>query len=186
MNLKNMRTSFGELELLQGRTGAGFRCGALRALVAGLAVAAAGCSMFQSAPPAPPAPAAKAPSVQVRPAGAPRAWADEVLYFVMIDRFADGDAGNNAGVDRRNPGGWHGGDLKGLTQQLGELQDLGVTALWINPVQMQQKRGVSASAKGIPDFTHEGFHGYWIHDFEAMEPHFGSEADLKNLVDAAH
>jgi glycosidase len=115
-----------------------------------------------------------------------RNWGDEVLYFVLIDRFADGDPGNNAGVDRRNPGGWHGGDLKGLTQQLDELKDLGITALWINPVQMQQKRGMPAQAQGVPSFTHEGFHGYWMHDFEAMEPHFGTEADLKNLVDEAH
>jgi alpha-amylase len=117
---------------------------------------------------------------------AARTWADEVLYFVLIDRFADGDPANNAGVDRRNPGGWHGGDLKGLTQQLDELKDLGVTALWINPVQLQQKRGMPAQAQGVPSFTHEGFHGYWMHDFEAVEPRFGTEADLKNLVDEAH
>ena len=115
-----------------------------------------------------------------------RTWADEVLYFVLIDRFADGDPSNNAGVDRRNPGGWHGGDLKGLTQQLDGLKELGVTALWINPVQMQQKRGMPAQSAGQGSFTHEGFHGYWMHDFEAMDPHFGTEADLKNLVDAAH
>lgn len=98
-----------------------------------------------------------------------RTWADEVLYFVLVDRFADGDPANNAGVDRKNPGGWHGGDLKGLTKQLDELKDLGVTALWINPVQMQQKRGMPAQAQGVPSFTHEGFHGYWMHDFEALD-----------------
>jgi alpha-amylase len=118
-------------------------------------------------------------------AQADRTWADEVLYFVLVDRFADGDKGNNVGVDRRNPGGWHGGDLKGLTQQLDELKDLGITALWINPVQLQQKTGMPAQAAGVPSFTHEGFHGYWMHDFTQMEPRFGSEADLKALVDAA-
>jgi len=115
-----------------------------------------------------------------------RSWADEVLYFVLVDRYADGDPANNAGVDRANPGGWHGGDLKGLAQQLDELKDLGVTALWINPVQMQQRRGMPAQAPGTREFQHEGFHGYWIHDFEALEPRFGSEADLKHLVDQAH
>ena len=122
-------------------------------------------------------------------AWAQRVWADEVLYFVLVDRFADGDPGNNVRVQIRNPGGWHGGDLKGLTQQLDELQDLGVTALWINPVQLQQARGMPAQAPakmGIPEFTHEGFHGYWMHDFEQMDPHFGTESDLKNLVDQAH
>ncbi len=118
-----------------------------------------------------------------------RGWADEVLYFVLVDRFADGDATNNTRVQRRNPGGWHGGDLKGLTQQLGELQDLGITAIWINPVQLQQRTGMPAQAPakmGIPEFTHEAFHGYWIADFEKVDPRFGSEADLKTLVDAAH
>ncbi len=114
-----------------------------------------------------------------------RTWADEVLYFVLVDRFADGDPSNNRGADRRNPGGWHGGDLRGLTQQLGELQDLGVTAIWINPLQLQQLRGMPAGAPGAPSFTHEGFHGYWMHDFEQMEPRFGTEADLKALVDEA-
>lgn len=117
---------------------------------------------------------------------AARTWADEVLYFVLVDRFADGDTGNNLNLERRNPGGWHGGDLKGLTQQLDELKDLGVTAIWINPVQLQQKTGMPAQAPGFPSFTHQPFHGYWMHDFTQMEPRFGSESDLKALTDAAH
>lgn len=112
-------------------------------------------------------------------------WSREVLYFVLVDRFADGDPGNNQGVDRRNPGGWHGGDLKGLTQQLDELRELGVTALWINPVQLQQSKGMTAQGLGADWFMHEGFHGYWIQDFERLDPHFGDEADLKRLVDEA-
>jgi alpha-amylase len=116
-------------------------------------------------------------------------WSGEVLYFVLLDRFADGDSSSNIGVQRNNPGGYHGGDLKGLTQQLGELSDLGVTALWINPVQKQMVKPMYAQAPaklGIPEFQHFGFHGYWIDDFETMEPHFGSVADLKQLVDEAH
>ncbi len=156
----------------------------LRQAGAGLALASAGVlGGFGAAPSAwAQATVGAAPIV---PAGAARTWADEVLYFVLVDRFADGDPSNNRGVDRRNPGGWHGGDLKGLTQQLGELADLGVTAIWINPVQLQQARGMPAGAPGAGSFTHEGFHGYWMHDFEQMEPRFGSEADLKNLVDEA-
>ncbi len=120
--------------------------------------------------------------------GVPR-WSDEILYFVLIDRFADGDATNNARIERRNPGGYHGGDLKGLMSQLDELADLGVTALWINPVQKQMAQGMYARAPGklgIADFMHWGFHGYWIDDFKAMEPQFGTREDLKVLVDAAH
>lgn len=116
-------------------------------------------------------------------------WANEVLYFVLLDRFADGDSTNNARVERRNPGGYHGGDLKGLTAQLGELADLGVTAIWINPVQKQMAQGMHAQAPGklgIAEFTHWGFHGYWIDDFNAIEPQFGTRDDLKSFVDAAH
>lgn len=116
-------------------------------------------------------------------------WSDEVVYFVLIDRFADGDKSNNRGVERRNPGGFHGGDLQGLTGQLDDLADLGITALWINPVQKQIPQSIYASAPGklgIPEFRHFGFHGYWIDDFTAMEPHFGSLDDLKKLVEEAH
>lgn len=116
-------------------------------------------------------------------------WSDDVLYFVLIDRYADGDSANNRRVERSNPGGYHGGDLKGLTRQLDELADLGVTALWINPVQKQINQGFYASAPaklGIPEFRHWGFHGYWIDDFTAMEPQFGSLDDLKHLVEEAH
>jgi len=116
-------------------------------------------------------------------------WSDEVLYFVLIDRYADGDSTNNRRVERSNPGGYHGGDLKGLTQHLDELADLGITALWINPVQKQVSQGFYASAPanlGIPEFKHWGFHGYWIDDFTATEPQFGSLDDLKHLVEEAH
>jgi len=116
-------------------------------------------------------------------------WSDDVVYFVLIDRFADGDSANDRGVERRNPGGFHGGDLRGLTQQLDELADLGVTALWINPVQKQiaQCPYANAPAKlGIPEFRHCGFHGYWIDDFTALDPHFGDIGDLKKLVEEAH
>ncbi len=116
-------------------------------------------------------------------------WSTDVLYFVLIDRFADGDLTNDQRVERRNPGGYHGGDLKGLTDRLDELADLGVTALWINPVQKQMPFGVPAQAPaklGVGEFMHWGFHGYWIYDFEQMEPQFGDVDALKRLVDEAH
>jgi len=119
-----------------------------------------------------------------------RDWSDAVLYFVVLDRFADGDAGNDAGVDRSNPGGFHGGDLKGLARHLDEIATLGATALWITPVVRQDSycpwaQGDPASGFGGA-FEHCGFHGYWADDFKALDPRFGSEEDLKALVDAAH
>ncbi len=108
-------------------------------------------------------------------------WSDAVLYFVVVDRFADGDKGNNNGVDRSAKGTFHGGDLQGLRQQLDELADLGITALWITPV-VQNIPGFVTGA-GFPDW---GYHGYWADDFYAVDPRFGSEEELKGLVDDAH
>ncbi len=78
----------------------------------------------------PPPPVAK---VQP-PAFRQQDWRDAVLYFVLIDRFADGDPANDINVDRSAKGTFHGGDLKGLTRHLDEIADLGVTAIWITPV----------------------------------------------------
>lgn len=141
---------------------------------------AAGCAVQPVAAPAT-APVAVAPQ---------RDWSDAVLYFVVVDRFADGDPANNAGVDRRNPGGFHGGDLAGLTAQLDEIASLGATALWITPVPRQID--YCPPAQGSPQsgydgsFEHCAFHGYWADDYKALDPRFGSEADLKALVEAAH
>ena len=78
---------------------------------------------------------------QAGPATAPSAsaagafdWRDAVLYFVVVDRFADGNPGNNVKVDRAAKGAFHGGDLVGLRERLDDIAELGVTALWITPV----------------------------------------------------
>ena len=156
------------------------RPGALALL---LALHLASCA--HTPPPAEPAPAsppeAAAPPAAPAPAPAPRRWADEILYFVVVDRFADGDANNNLKVDVSAQGTFHGGDLKGLLQQLDELSSLGVTALWITPV-LKNIDGFVTGA-GFPDW---GYHGYWADDFNAMDPRFGTEEDLRALVDACH
>ncbi|HEX2224127.1 MAG TPA: alpha-amylase family glycosyl hydrolase [Thermoanaerobaculia bacterium] len=129
--------------------------------------------------PAPAAPeATPAAAVQVVPH---ETWADAVLYFVILDRFADGSSANNRGVDRTAKGTFHGGDLAGLRQQLDELADLGVTAIWITPV-VKNIDGFVTGA-GFPDW---GYHGYWADDFYQLDPRFGTEAELKGLVDDAH
>jgi alpha-amylase len=133
-----------------------------------------------------PAPAPSGP-VKVAPQ---RDWSDAVVYFVLLDRFADGDAANDAGVDRGNPGGFHGGDLRGLAAELDEIASLGATAIWITPVVRQID--YCPSAQGSPQsgytgsFEHCAFHGYWADDYHGLDPRFGSEADLKALVEAAH
>ncbi|HEY0094599.1 MAG TPA: alpha-amylase family glycosyl hydrolase, partial [Archangium sp.] len=122
-----------------------------------------------------------APTPPAPPTVAPRPWSDEVLYFVVVDRFADGDAANNLQVDTKAPGAFHGGDLKGLREQLDELSSLGVTALWITPV----VKNIDGFVTGA-GFADWGYHGYWAEDFHQLDARFGSEQELKALVDAAH
>jgi glycosidase len=120
-----------------------------------------------------------------------RNWADAVLYFVILDRFANGSGANDTNVARANPGGFHGGDFAGLTRQLDEVASLGATAIWLTPVvrqidfcpPAQPPTGISVPGGW---FEHCAFHGYWADDFTKVDPRFGTEAELKQLVDAAH
>jgi alpha-amylase len=105
--------------------------------------------------------------------------ADDILYFAIVDRFADGDPDNNVAVDRSARGAFHGGDLKGLRAQLDDVAGLGVTALWITPV-VQNIEGFVTGA-GFPDWA---YHGYWADDFTRLDRRFGSEADLAALAQA--
>jgi glycosidase len=109
------------------------------------------------------------------------AWPDAVLYFVVLDRFADGDPSNDFAVDRSAKGTFHGGDLAGLTAHLDDIAALGVTALWITPV-VDNIDGFVTGA-GFPDWA---YHGYWADDFQAIDRRFGTEEELRKLVEAAH
>ena len=119
-----------------------------------------------------------------------RDWSDAVLYFVVLDRYADGDAANDRNVDRTNPGGFHGGDLQGLTRQLDEIADLGATAIWVTPIVKQVDYcppSQSPPGSGGPNFfEHCAFHGYWADDFTKIDDRFGTEQALEDLVAAAH
>ncbi|MBA4176991.1 MAG: hypothetical protein C0505_10600 [Leptothrix sp. (in: Bacteria)] len=109
-------------------------------------------------------------------------WRDQVLYFVMTDRFADGDPRNNdQGAGEYRPGDdsrYQGGDLAGLTRQLDYIQGLGATGLWITPPVANQ--WVS------PGGSDTGYHGYWAQHFKQVDPHLGSLADYRRLSDALH
>ena len=115
---------------------------------------------------------------------------DEVIYFLLPDRFANGDASNDrggltgdrlsTGYDPADPGFYHGGDLRGLTGRLDYLQGLGVTALWIAPI------FVNKPVQGPPGHESAAYHGYWITDFTRVDPHFGTNDDFRALVEAAH
>ncbi len=109
--------------------------------------------------------------------------AGEQIYFVMPDRYANGETSNDngagdsfGGFNKSDWGYFHGGDLKGLTDNLDRIQNMGFTALWITPVMLQ--RAVQGSSAA--------YHGYWGMDFTEVDPHFGSKQDFENLVDALH
>ncbi|MFI6640146.1 pullulanase-type alpha-1,6-glucosidase [Streptomyces sp. NPDC050504] len=150
----------------------------------------------------PVAPAAAAPAPGAKPPPPPpsdRALASaparhdltrEQFYFVLPDRFANGDPANDRagipgdrlahGFDPADKGFYQGGDLKGLTRKLDYVKGLGTTAIWLAPIfknKPVQGKGKDASA---------GYHGYWITDFTQVDPHFGTNADLSRLIDAAH
>ncbi|MFF3729046.1 pullulanase-type alpha-1,6-glucosidase [Streptomyces sp. NPDC002476] len=114
----------------------------------------------------------------------------EQFYFVLPDRFANGDPSNDrggltgsrlrTGYDPTDKGFYQGGDLKGLTERLDYIKGLGTTAIWLAPIfknRPVQGTGKDASA---------GYHGYWITDFTQVDPHFGTNADLSKLIDRAH
>ncbi|WP_314411211.1 pullulanase-type alpha-1,6-glucosidase [Streptomyces sp. DSM 40484] len=137
-----------------------------------------------AAPPAPPSDAALAKTP------ARNDLTREQFYFVLPDRFANGDTANDkggltgsrlaTGYDPTDKGFYQGGDLKGLTKRLDYIKDLGTTAIWLAPIfknQPVQGTGENASA---------GYHGYWITDFTQVDPHFGTNADLERLIDKAH
>lgn len=133
----------------------------------------------------------------------PAAWEDQVLYFLMLDRFSDGrergyrdnlgqlvetgetpsftpeEAGNAVRTEaeaarwRLAGGSWLGGNLQGLTSKIGYLQRLGVTAIWVSPIFKQ------VNFQG-------SYHGYGIQNFLQVDPHFGTAEDLQELVRTAH
>ena len=115
---------------------------------------------------------------------------DEVIYFVLPDRFENGDPANDkgglsgdrlkTGFDPAAKGFYHGGDLKGLIQRLDYIQNLGATAIWVGPIFKNKP------VQGAPGQESSGYHGYWITDFTQVDPHLGTNADFKALVDAAH
>lgn len=125
-----------------------------------------------------PSPVEKA-AQDIAPKGA-AAWKDQIFYFPMTDRFHDGDPHNNFDVDKSKPYGFHGGDLKGLTEKLDYIKELGATALWISPVAENTK------VLELPDRDIYGYHGYWFRDHYNVEPRQGNLEDVKKLVDEAH
>jgi len=117
----------------------------------------------------------------------PFVWEGANLYFLLTDRFNNGDKANDVHFERnKKPGklrGFEGGDLKGIIQKIDEgyFDKLGINAIWFTPVVEQIHGGVDEGT----GLTY-GFHGYWTRDWTALDPNFGTKADLRELVEKAH
>jgi len=118
---------------------------------------------------------------------APFIWENANLYFLLTDRFNNGNSSNDINFGRTNETatlrGFEGGDIQGITQKIkeGYFTDLGINAIWLTPI-VEQIHGGTDEGTG---FTY-GFHGYWTKDWTSLDPNFGTEEDLRELVDLAH
>lgn len=106
-------------------------------------------------------------------------WDESRIYFLLTDRFVDGDTSNNYNVNKAKIESYHGGDFKGLTSKLGYLQELGINTIWITPIVDNIDNVVNV------ELNQQGYHGYWAKDFTKIDEHLGNTADLDRLIDEA-
>ena len=115
---------------------------------------------------------------------------DEIVYFLLPDRFANGNVSNDrgglkgnrlaTGFDPTSKAFFHGGDLAGLVARLDYIQALGATAVWLAPIFKNKP------VQGPPGNESAGYHGYWVTDFTQVDPHFGDDRQMRDFVAAAH
>lgn len=114
-------------------------------------------------------------------------WEGANTYFLLTDRFANGDKTNDVHFGRTEKAatlrGFEGGDLRGVIQKIDEnyFTDLGINVIWMTPI-VEQIHGATDEGTGIT----YAFHGYWTKDWTALDPNFGTKSDLKELVEKAH
>ena len=125
-------------------------------------------------------------------------WDEAVIYFMVTDRFFDGNDKNNTAsnteedgeqvntFNKDNPGMYHGGDFAGLTQKLDYLDELGINTVWITPI-VKNIPGVKVTGTGSADVPYNAaFHGYWASDFTKLNPTLGTEEEFRTLISEAH
>jgi len=114
-------------------------------------------------------------------------WEGATIYFMLTDRFNNGDPTNDVNFERTEPTavlrGFEGGDLAGVTQKIesGYFNDLGVNAIWLTPLVEQIHAGTDEGT----GFTY-GYHGYWAKDWTVLDPNFGTHQELKTMIETAH
>jgi alpha-amylase len=117
----------------------------------------------------------------------PFLWEGANIYFLLTDRFNNGDVSNDLNFNRIRLAdklrGFEGGDIKGITQKIeeGYFNNLGINVIWLTPI-VEQIHAYVNEGTGVTF----GYHGYWTKDWTALDPNFGTKEDLKNLVEVAH
>ncbi len=119
----------------------------------------------------------------------PFSWDNASVYFIMTDRFHNGDPSNDNSVGRKKDGKqetgtWHGGDFAGITAKLDYIRDLGMNAIWVTPIVEQVHGFIGGGDQG--SFPFYGYHGYWALDFTRIDPNLGSDEDFGRFVAEAH
>lgn len=118
-------------------------------------------------------------------------WDESVIYFMVTDRFFDGNESNNTASGAKtygkdNAGLYHGGDFAGITQKLDYLEDLGINTIWITPI-VENIPGVTVTDTGKEDVPYNAaYHGYWASNFTKLNPTLGTEEEFQTLIDQAH
>lgn len=118
-------------------------------------------------------------------------WDESVIYFMVMDRFFDGNESNNTAsgaktYGKNNAGLYHGGDFAGITQKLDYLEDLGINTIWITPI-VENIPGVTVTDTGKEDVPYNAaYHGYWASDFTKLNPTLGTKEEFQTLIDQAH
>lgn len=122
-------------------------------------------------------------------------WGNANVYFVITDRFANGDTANDVnygritdyGSERLNAATFHGGDFKGMLRKAreGYFRDLGVDVVWMTDV-YEQIHGWMSGSGSINDFPHYGYHGYYPLDYTQIDKNYGTVEEFRELVDELH
>ncbi|MBD1381691.1 type I pullulanase [Metabacillus arenae] len=113
-------------------------------------------------------------------------WDEARIYFLLTDRFYDGDPSNNnpngENYNTSHPETYHGGDIEGITEKLDYLDELGINTIWITPI----VDNIDWDLRHDNEGHQYGYHGYWAKNFTKMDEHLGDQEDMKELISKAH
>lgn len=117
-------------------------------------------------------------------------WDEAIIYFMLTDRFYDGNEANNlpnqGAFNKADAGAYHGGDFAGVTRKLDYLKELGVNTIWLTPIVENTLGNFTTQEELAKGNNYYSYHGYWATDFKALNPYLGTVEELHTLLDEAH